>query len=155
MKQRFTLFLLLLVLLCAACRHEDDARAAYDRYAVREELQVSLVKEFRMDSICCNFVILTPRDTATWFALTKEFGIPRRFATKDSTTRKHYITGYRDKKDPTQAPPQITLPSGKQSFDIEQSCTSVVDVANQKIFLIFAKDKESMYRIEDRMTDNL
>ncbi len=155
MKHTLTLSLLLLALLGTACRRDTDARDAYERYAVRQELQVALVKDFCMDSIQGDFVVLTAPDTATWFALAKEFGIPRFIAERDSNASKHYIIGYQYRKDPTQKPPKITLPSGEQRFDIEQSCSSVVDVANQKIYLIFAKDEDSLNQIEDKITDNL
>ncbi len=113
MKHAVPLLLLsLLVLMVAGCRR-DDARAVYDRYAVRDELQVSFVKDFRMDSIRGDFVILEAPDSATWFALAKEFGIPRSMAVRGSSLNMQCIIGYMDRKDPTQLPPHDNAAIGE------------------------------------------
>ncbi len=142
----------LIALLCTGCRR-DDARAVYDRYVVREELHVIFVKDFRMDSIRGDFVILEAPDTATWFALAKEFGIPRSMAQGTSSTIKvNYISHYQDRKDPTQWAPKITLPSGEKKIDFAQSCKLVVDVIHQCIYLIFADDEMNFRKIDERIT---
>ncbi len=144
----YILLLILLATLCGACRHTPEHQAIYERYAAREELHVAYVEGFTKDSIHGDFIILSATDTATWVALAKEFGIPRSVAqVTNPNTTKSYISFCKDRKDPTQDPPMVTLPSGKQRVDIEQSCDIIVDIINQKIFLIFAKDEESFYTI--------
>ncbi len=141
----------LIALLCTGCRR-DDARAVYDRYVVREELHVIFVKDFRMDSIRGDFVILEAPDTATWFALAKEFGIPRRMMQQDINQHPpRYIACYMDRKDPTQWAPEIILPSGKKKVDFPHSCLRVVDIERQKIFFIFAEEREDYNIIEGRI----
>ncbi len=153
-KQRHLLLCLLIVLLtlCHACRPlNKEQQELYDRFAEREGLTVSFVIGVKADSIEGDFLILTACDTATWFALAKEFGIPRSMAKHDSNRTMQYIVGYQSRQDPTQDPPRITLPSGEQRIDMEQSCMSVVDVANQKIFLIFADSEEQYILMNNRI----
>ncbi len=157
MKTKILILLLLLAAVCGACHRSShrDAQALYDRYAVRENLTVIYVGGYSRDSIHGDFVILEAQDTVTWFALAKEFGIGRRFATRDSNVNMQCIISYKDRKDPTQNPPMITLPSGRQRADFSQSCLRMADIINQRIFLIFAEDEESMNQIKSRIFSNL
>ncbi len=141
----YILLTILLVALCGACRHTPEHQAIYDRYAAREELQVAYVEGFSKDSIHGDFIIITATDTATWFALTEEFGIPRSVFQKHKTMQ--HISCYRDRKDPTQYPSMVTLPSGKQQVDKGQACLMLIKIRDQKIYLIFAKDVESFSTI--------
>ncbi len=158
MKTKILILLLLLAAVCGACHRSShrDAQAFYDRYAVRENLTVIYVGGYSRDSIHGDFVILEAQDTATWFALAKEFGIPRCFAQiTDSTKKKAYITSYENRKDPTQEVPTITSESGKQIADVARSCIRVVDIIGQKMFFIFAEDEESMVQIEFQITHSI
>ncbi len=153
MKINISLFTCLLCILVAPVAHGQSE--IYDRYAERDDLAVYYVENFRTDSIQGTFIILEAHDTATWFALAKEFGVGRGFTTKGSNDKNKYIISFQNSKDPTQDPPMITLPSGDQEYDISQSCLTVVDITNQRIFMIFAENEVRMNIIEHKITDNL
>ncbi len=142
---------LALLSLCTACwQREGEQQALYEHYAARENLTVAYLTDVKADGIEGDFLILTAPDTTAWFALAKEFGIPRSMAKRNGSTMQ-YIIGYQSRHNPTQEAPRTMLPSGERQTDIAQSCMSVVDVANQKIFLIFADSEEQYILMKNRI----
>ena len=78
-KHHSPLWLLLTLVLIASCSHKAeqlDESPLYQHYALRQELKVAQVGNFKLsDSVFTDVVMLQADDEATWQALTDEFDI--------------------------------------------------------------------------------
>lgn len=137
---------------CLTLIPETPAQRAYARYTAHDDWNVSLLLDYRIDTMSVETIILSPTDEASWDTLSRLFrhinkhiaATPKR-ARKASTIRGATIS-LADIEDPTIA--------AKDPKAQEGVCLIVSDDSKQTIGLFFLKSFDQFHTITQQVLEN-